>query len=370
VSSAWRQSRTGTIVIAALWLLAVVFGGAIAIEVLLQQRSAYLERHDTRRYAVLSRAYAPFITESLHPQYLFFFPQTAAQRQAIGNATCSIDAHGFREPGIESARGRKLAFLVGGSVAFGLFASSNDATITAHLNRLQNEYFFVNAGVPGFNSTQELVRLTVELADHHPALVVALDGWNDLTLARERKFIEQQIPPGTPEAFPTLQALVETAHAPWRTLFPGKLFPEISLRLGTNEADDEPQVPEARVAAAANRYSLNRERMSDVSRAVGARFISVFQPFAGLHQNVPRAFADADPSAELFHKLAAAKPSSVEAYDMSNVFDQFFAKVPVNDPSIEDDTIFVDNDHLYDPGNQIVARQLVKLIQAPTPDRR
>lgn len=364
VRGAWQRSRTGMMALAVLWVAAAGLAAAVAIEVLLQSRSAYLQAHDQRRYSVLARAYEPFITESLHPQYLFFFRPGDAERRRMGNATCSIDARGFREPGIEYARGRKLAFLVGGSVAFGLFASSNDATITAHLNRLQQEYFFVNAGVPGFNSTQILVRLTTELAGYRPALVIALDGWNDLQLAREREFIERNIPAGTPEAFPALEDAVAAARSPWRHLLPETLFPEISLRLESRDGDEPAlPVPETRLTDAAHRFVINHVRMAAISHSVGARFVSVFQPLAPLHEHIETTLRDQDSTAELFHRVVAERlGAGVEFHDMSRVFDAHFSEIPVGVPDIEDDTVFVDNIHLYDPGNQIVAQELLTLV--------
>lgn len=348
-----------------LWLAAAAFAAAVVLELLFQVRSAYLHAHDQRRYSVLARAYEPFITESLHPRYLFFFPPTAAERQRMGNATCSIDAHGFREPGIEHARGRRLAFLVGGSVAFGLFASSNDTTITSHLNRLQQEYFFVNAGVPGFNSTQILIRLTTELADYRPALVVALDGWNDLQLAREPDWVTRNIPPGTPEAFPALEEAVAAAQSPWRHLFPDKWFPELSLRLGSpDDGAPAPPVPDARIADAANRLAINHVRMSAIAASVGARFMSVFQPMAPLHEHIEQQRRDRDPAAELFHRHVTERLApAAEFHDMSRVFDARFSVIPIAVPAIEDDTVFVDNAHLYDAGNRIVAEELLKRVQ-------
>jgi hypothetical protein len=355
-------------VVATLWIVAAIVALAVTIEIALQVRSRYKQAHDDRRYSVLARAYAPFMSESLHPQYVFFFPPTAAERLTIGNAVCSIDAQGFREPGIERTNGRKLAFLVGGSVAFGLFASSNDTTITSHLNRLQQDYYFVNAGVPGFTSTQELVRLTTELADHKPALVVALDGWNDLTLAREPSWIERRIPAGTPEAFPALQDVVQAAQEPWRHLLPEKWFPEISLRLDPPSDEDDPpvEVPAGRLADAAARSATNHERMAAIARSVGARFVSVFQPLAALHQNIAAEVKDKDSTAEMFHQFARERlPASVEAHDMGGIFDSHFATIPVGVPEVNDETIFVDNGHLYDRGNAIVAAELLKIVRGP-----
>jgi hypothetical protein len=373
VQAAWRQSRAGTVAILALWALAALATIAVAAEIALQKRSAYLQATDQRRYSVLARAYAPFMTESLHPIYMFFFPPTAAERRQIGNAVCSIDEHGFREPGLARAQGRKLAFLLGGSVAFGLFASSNDATITSHLNRLQDEYFFVNAGVPGFTSTQELVRLAVELADHQPAVVIALDGWNDLTLAREPERIERQIPPGTPEAFPALEALLARRQSPWRRVLDEPWFPELALRLrGRDEEPAEtPAVPAPRLAEAASRYARNHLRMAAVARSVGARFIAAFQPLATLHHNIDPRLKDADTAAAAFFDLAREQlGADVTPLDMTRVFDEHFSTIPVGVPTIEDDTIFVDNGHLYDRGNEIVAQHLWKAVRGPAGTQR
>lgn len=352
-------------VVATLWIVTAIVALTVTIEIAFQLRSRYKEAHDVRRYSVLAKSYAPFMSESLHPQYVFFFPLAERERLAIGNAVCSIDAHGFREPGIDRANGRKLAFLVGGSVAFGLFASSNDTTITSHLNRLQQEYFFVNAGVPGFTSTQELVRLTFELADQKPALVVVLDGWNDLTLAREPAWIEQKIPAGTPEAFPALQHIVKASQSPWRHLLPEVWFPEISLRLRSRVPDaGPPPVPVDRLSDAATRYTTNHERMAAIAQSVGARFVSVFQPLAALHQNIAADVKDKDAAAEMFHQLVRERlPASVEAHDMGRIFDSHFPTIPVGVPEINDETVFVDNGHLYDRGNAIVAAELLKRLR-------
>ena len=52
----------------------------------------------------------------------------------------------------------------------------------------------------------------------------------------------------------------------------------------------------------------------------------------------------------------------LEFHDLGNVFDQHFAAIPTMNPDLSDDTIFVDSVHLYDPGNEIVARHLAGFI--------
>jgi hypothetical protein len=367
LATAWRRSRLATLMIVALWVFAAGLAAATGLEMAFRLRSAYKEAHDTRLYPALARAYEPFMGGTLHPNYLFFFPPPG-ERAALGNAVCSLDDNGFREPGPAQANGRKLAFVVGGSVAFSLFASSNATSITSYLNRMQDEYFFVSAGVPGFNSSQELARLSLELVDYAPAMVVAFDGFNDINLARELKWLERGYPPGTPEGFPELEDIVDAAQAPWRLTMPEGLFGELSVRLNRGGIDsrsrDNQDVPDAAVVAAASRYSRNQARMATMTQAAGARFVSVFQPMASLHRRVSGPLAGPDAVAERFHELAlAGRPTSFETYDMARVFDDYFTAVPTADPDMTDRTVFIDAAHFYDPGNEIVARHLLRLIQ-------
>jgi len=153
ISVASYSRRTGTIIgrtlIVLTWLLALMVTGAAGLEVLLRVRSHWRPpdaQGDRPKFDQLDRAYQPCDTFQLHPQYLFFFPLDLHERVALSNETCSIDAAGFRGPGPAQAGGRRLAFLLGGSAAFGSLASSDATTITGYLNRLQDEYFFVNAG--------------------------------------------------------------------------------------------------------------------------------------------------------------------------------------------------------------------------------
>jgi hypothetical protein len=107
-----------------------------------------------------------------------------------------------------------LAFLLGGSAAFGQYASSDAATITGYLNRIQDKYFFVNAGVPGWNSTQEMFRLAFQILDYRPALVMTYDGANDATvLGTQYSKGLTTYPIGTPNDFEDLAALVDHTQA-------------------------------------------------------------------------------------------------------------------------------------------------------------
>ena len=362
-----------------LWIPATIAGGIMTIEILLQIRSAATERYRAARNPGglsaaerLARAYRPFTVQHLHPHYLFFFPLQPADRLALSNSVCSLDANGFREPGPAQAGTRKLAVMLGGSSAFGHYASSNETTITSYLNRLQSEYFFVNAGVPSWNSTQELARLTMQVADMRPALVIAYDGANDAALVDNGlDGTAVKYPAGTAENFDRLEELVDLARRPWARITWRGLFPEISNRIDKYSGVEEtrrPPLDPAIVGAAARAYVGNLSRMAAVSRDAGARFIAVFQPIAGLHRHVaaddfdPRDFADT----VAFHRTAMSiKRADLELWDFAAMFDDQLATIPVDRDDLTDQTIFVDEVHVTDRGNEMIARRMLRELQRP-----
>lgn len=293
-----RGRQAARVVVGLIWIVTAIVAVVVLAELGFESRAAYKEAAYIRavrpvappspRLDALSLAYQPFNVQYLHPQYLFFFPLDRQTRTTMGNPTASIDANGFREPGPAQADGRRLAVMLGGSAVFGEFATSNAKTITSYLNGLQDQYFFVNAGVSSWVSSQELMRLVLEIADLRPGLVIAYDGANDGALAgmsNPRSLVKY--PPGTPEYFSTLDVLVDDSTASrWTRL--GYLFPELELRLAKlrRAAVPTPDPTSADAAAAARVYLDNQARMALVAQAVGARFVSIFQPIAELHRHV------------------------------------------------------------------------------------
>lgn len=348
-------------------VLAAAVAAVMGAEILLQYRVAIKLAYavDATRLAQLDRAYAPFVEQHLHPLFLFFFPLDPSRRVAIGNDVCRLDADGFREPGLAHAADRKRAFLLGGSAAFGHYASSDRTTITGFLNAAQDEYFFVNAAVPSWNSAQELVRLSQQIVDLNPALVIAYDGANDAVLAElASEHDPSLLPPGTPEHFDRLLEIV----ADERAIRIERLFPEVMHRIEKyfGRVVEPPYDPEGG-GAAARRYIRNHQRMAELSRASGARFLSVFQPVAGLHSNVDPAVVERDPRIAAFHRIVLSQPWQGEFHDFAAIFDGELPLVPMAVHDITDDTIFVDDVHLADRGNAIVARRLLQVIASHAP---
>jgi hypothetical protein len=360
--------RTGLIVAVILWSVAIALLGVVSLEFSLRVRDrSRTRRRQEARMALapkrtrLEQAYEPFTIAHLHPQYVFFFPLKPAERVSLSSDVCSLDAQGFRGPGPENSRGRQLAFLVGASTAFGYMASSDQQTISAQLNRLQQRYFFVNAGVPSWNSTQEMFRVAFELLDYHPALIVTLDGANDAALLQELNDESDTFPSAVPESFWKLQKAIDGERHESRIQ---ELLPAISMRLVKEEGGVGPSiVSDSDIDRAAARYVRNQARIRDLGMAIGAQVLSTLQPVADLHRNLRPSKGDAGGVIDGFYRAVVSKAGTLQGFhDMSRIFDNDLEIVPIAVADIKDEDVFVDQVHLTDRGNELIARHLMTLL--------
>lgn len=388
----------GKLIVGVLWALALVLLTATALELFLVAKWNYIKPAwggkrvllrqpgdpDQPEFNRIANAYLPFAVQHINPYYLFFFPFDRNERTNLSNDVCTLGPEGFRGPGPEAAHGRRLAFLIGGSAAFGHYASSDATTITGFLNRLQDEYLFVNAGVPSWNSLQELDRLAFQILDYHPALVIAYDGGNDVSLAYDywRKGLDY--PAGTPESFDKLRARVEdirgSRHNPSARPWPYRLFPYLSRAIKARISPGKPKPhptkedPSPLIRAAARRFVSNLEHMQAMTHASGARFIAIFQPINLLNDNAP-AEQKARPITRycrLFRDSAFSTPNSlVEQLDYSTFFERLNHPIPwLGTPGHRDLTngvICIDGLHLTDTGNRMVAQSILDYLRSPAP---
>jgi hypothetical protein len=315
--------------------------------------------------------YGAFRVQHLHPQYMYFFPFEPEARVALSNDVVRLSAEGFRGGAPPDAGDRRLAFVLGGSAVFGDFASSDSTTITAYLNQLQDEYFFVNAGVPSWITTQEMFRLAYDLLRYAPDLVVAYNGFNDVAVLRDHAELGGGLlTVGAPENFLQLRSVIDDIEAD-PNVPRYQLFPELRRRLGRGDVNvawtDPDVVSEEVLQATVSQYLNNVERMHDLTVAAGARFVTVFQPIAGLHEGVPTEFAswtrESDATTRFHRAVVAERSSKLEFYDLSAMFDSLYEQIPVARNYVTDDeTIFVDIVHLTDRGNRLAAERLAELL--------
>ena len=98
----------------------------------------------------------------------------------------STDRHGFIHNGDsnrEITTERFTIFIVGGSTVVGHGSSCNDQTISAHLERILSKRYpdvmVINAGVSGYYSPVEFMKIANEILFYDPEIVITLSGTND-----------------------------------------------------------------------------------------------------------------------------------------------------------------------------------------------
>ena len=112
-----------------------------------------------------------------HPFYLTGNPFKSKQIELeSANKIVSLNKYGFRNS--YSNKSNLNGIILGGSTAFGIFATNDFATINSYLNKKQNKINFHNLGVPSWNSHQELLAL-LKNEIKNVKIVLSLSGWND-----------------------------------------------------------------------------------------------------------------------------------------------------------------------------------------------
>jgi lysophospholipase L1-like esterase len=315
----------------------------------------------------------------LHPHYFFFFAsqkETLSQMEKAKDGTPWVDIRGFGGGyGPELKGSRELAFIIGGSTAFGDGATHPNQTLAPQLNRIQRKYYFVNAGVPSWNSYQELLRVMKQLIAYKPKLIISLTGYNDIANAFERRIIN--IPTDTPETYVTLQNWVAdirtreyrnwTAknyllkHTPYGILFLYNLrhkfgltenFAEnrTSLYLHNRTDDEIPSIEEHREEIV-SKFLENLNYMNELSKLNNIKYLAILQPNLNIRD--------------------AKSPDYMPEYkktvdDILKKKEKYILDLTIpfkNEEPEEVKKLFVDLVHLNDEGYEKLASELWNLIK-------
>jgi lysophospholipase L1-like esterase len=111
-----------------------------------------------------------------------------------------LNSRGLRSP--EPTGDRPLIVTMGGSSVFGYFVGNGETASDLLRDRLRDSGFRVdvqNAGVPGYNLNQTIVRFRERVAPLKPDYVLLYLGWNDLRYVvsedpLEARFLRPEIP--------------------------------------------------------------------------------------------------------------------------------------------------------------------------------
>lgn len=286
---------------------------------------------------------------------------------------------------------RRRVLVLGGSTVAGWGASGNAGTLPAALGReLGPGYEVINGGVAGYFSFQELMFYLADGQNLAPDVVVFYDGWNDFThrcliggyldeWQRDRAWpndhqyalyllaVLPQLEAGQlkPVNLPALRDSFYTTIVLRRLLTRFGLAPTAPLR-EVNDVTRRSRVTLAPGEAAA-RYLQVIETASRAVPRDGVRLVCALQPIL-IHKPVrspaEETFAPPAGAAEYYRAAAAGFAALRERAHRPGVT---VADLTVPAWTGVSETVYVDEAHLNDRGNELIARRLAPLVRGDTP---
>jgi len=284
----------------------------------------------------------------------------------------NINTDGFRGGEINFQPDVYKIFFLGGSTAFGFVSSGDNFTIPAFLEKKLNENGLnvnvINAGSFSFNSNDERYYFEKYIVHYSPNMVIMYDGWNDVVTFNNfnyEEFSNQTYYDNHMNHLPYLdnpiksQIMTFLLAADYKT---GIGVVEIVTRLiyGENYDEDVKKIdisPQEYLLKVENRLHENWSNVCRLGHTNDIKIINILQPILGSGNKtsfgIERFSTDSSNSPYLWSlKLNDTKYSPcTSVYDLRDAFDD-----------IENRTIFLDEGHTTDFGNQIVANNIYEKI--------
>ncbi|HEC24178.1 MAG TPA: SGNH/GDSL hydrolase family protein [Chloroflexi bacterium] len=289
----------------------------------------------------------------------------------------TINSLGFRGEEIapQKPAGTVRLIMVGGSAVAGA-GVHDDESIPAYLEALLQEEMgcpaeVINAGTPGYTSTQELVLFQFRLLPLDPDIVIVFDGRNDVYFATSPRWDPLYSPP--------LQHANAILHGENRAPLPERVWNwltahsvlastlnQIVIRLRGIEAG---MTPAQRAQLTMHRevldvYARNLRLIGVLGQAHDVPVVFVVQPVLGAGDkplsdeeeqilDIRRGHGYMDLMLETYPDLAqtalaVGDEMGIPAFDYSRVFDNVR------------ETVYSDDVHLTARGNEIVAQRLME----------
>ena len=330
---------------------AVVMGRLLSLERFKEIATAY---NDPEAFLKNRRNIIWSVPNVLTP-FVLGAPEPGRHKNAIINDRQCRDV---REVAMPKPPGTFRIFFTGGSTAFGSGAPTQDATISAYLERLLNEqvrpktgltYEVVNAANPAWASTHERVCIENRLSELVPDLVISFSGnndahwgWNGEDVLWHWTYFDRYLIMVINEAYRLTGKSSMTEVAPKsstpvpRQLVAARL--EKNLRLGA--------------------HALNLAR---------ARYLFCLQPTLavtkkGLSPREKRIWSKDGKIEAYFQESYDAMAKAAGGLALANY--AFLNLADVFDHLGEKDEIFTDHYHFGDRGNNLIARALAARLPA------
>jgi len=244
--------------------------------------------------------------------------------------------------------------MVGGSVMYGVYATSDDTTIPGHLQQLYNEFTgdhnirVINGGANTHESFAETHLIMNKILDFKPDLIIVLDGWNDLVTPIKREYNE-----------PTGLEQIEQYSLVIRKYYKTIQFYEFLDRVWTKQFDNEPrkQHSEDTMEEKALLWKSRWEKVCELGEKENFKVIITLQPLLGVGNKVltdwelrnvkELTYQNPAPSYHIMqNKLEELETKCTAVEDLTSIFDA------------EDSMIYFDVGHMGDKGNGMIAQKI------------
>jgi hypothetical protein len=307
----------------------------------------------------------------------------------VSDAEFGLDEFGFVTTANQPESPQESIVILGGSTVFGVGASSYRTTIASQLQAMLNErapgrYIVHNGGLRGFHSLQEFVTYINDVRPSvHPSIVISLNGRNDDHLMRKAiargtfdtdyseqletsitKMMDQGF---EPSFLDSLADLAKTTHF-------GRLIDTIATPSSRQEGNAMDRLgafglppDEALFLEPANNYTAVMNALSAAVATSGSRFVWALQPTIFEKQSLTDEektrvveIAKIDPGMyeihRSYHDAFYDVARQQKLLDLSQIFRD------------EERTIYIDDCHYNDLGNELIAKQLLSVVLGPEAD--
>tara|TARA_B110000037_G_C17071256_1_gene485964 strand:+ start:344 stop:1564 length:1221 start_codon:yes stop_codon:yes gene_type:complete len=336
--------------------------------------------------------YHEFSRQILHPHYIFSTPHNFEEIKKINNKYVSLNKTGFRNSINFDQKNKNIIFL-GGSVAFGSSASSDETTIPSFIAQY-TDYNVINKGIPSWNSHQELISLIKNRNKYEYS--ISLSGSNDWSITCSNYFYYGNIL-DIPESFHLLSNYFYDVRG--ETIISKKQkikiflvhnFPETKRlyknvlkafdryyfkknieKLDYNSNEIKICGGEGNIDKVADNFIHNQKMMRKISNQSNAKHWLVIQPMLPVHISKTNGEND-DPDTKgrkyFIDRIMKSDFCKLNCLDYSDIFNKlnlnglklYSSKKEKNWPK---ETIFTDRFHLTDIGNKIFTKKLIEDIQ-------
>ena len=365
-----RKNKTSLLIFFAFIFTCLVLVGA-EVGIRYYETPTAVTQYDSDMYRYKQMVPDPFL--------LFRTPRN------IEGETINTNSFGYRSPELEKNKSHgvfRIAIL-GGSGAAGYGASHDDMTFHRVLETTFNSTFdqfrteVINAAIPSYVSSQELVLLVTEVVDFDPDVIVVIDGVNDIGTSLD--------PNDQPVGYP--QGWYKVTNG-WSNYIDGAIVHRfvnklrivsygyrLANRFSTTVNDlqrliaqtdekamaNKPTLPKKVNSlpldyAAIEKYENNLSKMVRFATSYNIKTILIVQPISLEHRSFNSSYELWDSGIKaIFQAMSrVAQQHNVSAFDYSNIFQIEFGDEAKN--------YFSDWVHLNDSGNYFLGKRIYQLL--------